>query len=243
MSSSIRLAAALALGAGVALGGWLAGRGLVEARAGERFVSVKGLSERDVAADLALWPIRYVITGDDLTSAQARIEADGRRVRAFLDSHGIPASAIQQESLEVTDLQAQPYRSGPIETRFILSATLLVRSEDVATIDAASQSVSALVADGVVLGGGDGGPGQGPIYLFTDLAALKPGMIAEATANARDAATQFAADSASRLGAIRRANQGVFQILAGDDAPGLVEHRQIRKTVRVVSTLEYYLVD
>ena len=66
-------------------------------------------------------------------------------------------------------------------------------------------------------------------------------MIAEATARAREAADQFATDSKSHLGGIRRANQGVFEILARDQAPGIQEQGQISKKVRVVATVEYFL--
>ncbi|HSH45415.1 MAG TPA: hypothetical protein VK966_06150, partial [Longimicrobiales bacterium] len=65
----------------------------------------------------------------------------------------------------------------------------------------------------------------------------------EATANARAAAEQFARDADSRLAGIRRANQGVFQILPRDQAPGINEADQIYKTVRVVATIEYELAD
>ena len=68
-------------------------------------------------------------------------------------------------------------------------------------------------------------------------------MIAEATAHARQSAQQFAQDSGSRLGRIRRANQGVFVILPGDPAPGMTQASQINKTVRVVATIEYNLND
>ena len=66
-------------------------------------------------------------------------------------------------------------------------------------------------------------------------------MIAEATARAREAAAQFAADSRTSLGAIRQANQGIFEILPRDQAPGISQESQIVKTVRVVSTVEYLL--
>ncbi len=82
---------------------------------------------------------------------------------------------------------------------------------------------------------------EGPFYLFTRLNDIKPAMIAEATKNARAAAQQFAADSGSSLGAIRQASQGVFQILPRDAAPGQSEEKQIQKTVRVVSTVDYVL--
>jgi hypothetical protein len=66
-------------------------------------------------------------------------------------------------------------------------------------------------------------------------------MIAEATARARESAEQFARDSRTSLGGIRRANQGVFEILPRDQAQGITEASQIVKTVRVVSTVDYLL--
>lgn len=66
-------------------------------------------------------------------------------------------------------------------------------------------------------------------------------MIAEATARAREAAIEFARDSESELGGIRRANQGVFEILPRDPAPGISQENRIEKTVRIVATVEYFL--
>ena len=104
-----------------------------------------------------------------------------------------------------------------------------------------SQKVGDLVDQGIVLEGDNYGPGSRPSYLFTGLNQLKPEMIAEATENARKSAEKFAADSGARIGGIRKANQGIFQILARDRAPGVYEQNQLHKTVRVVSTIEYYL--
>lgn len=234
------LVAAAVLAAGLVVAAWVIADGLREVRTGERTVAVKGLAERDVKADLALWPIRFVATSNALDEAQAKIAADAATIAAFLGQAGIGPEQIAVQSIEVTDLLAQAYRSGPVESRFIVVQTLMVRSPEVDRIAAASQKVGDLVARGVVLSGE--GPTAGPAYVFTGLNAIKPGMIAEATRNARAAAEQFAVDSASRLGGIRTASQGLFQILPRDDAPGETESRQINKTVRVVATLEYALV-
>jgi hypothetical protein len=85
--------------------------------------------------------------------------------------------------------------------------------------------------------------GGGPTFVFDGLNALKPKMIAEATAEARKAAEQFARDSRSEIAGIRRANQGLFEIRPRDEAMGIQEWSQIRKTVRVVATVEYLLKD
>ena len=141
----------------------------------------------------------------------------------------------------MTDVAAQPYRSGPIDNRFIISQLLMLRSEEVEKVAEAARSASELVEAGVILSS-DMGPSQ-PIYLFKSLAELKPEMLDEATARAREAAQSFAEDSDSKLGGIKRANQGVFQILARDQAPGISESSQIAKRVRVVSSIDYFLVD
>ena len=89
----------------------------------------------------------------------------------------------------------------------------------------------------------EGGYTSGPNYLFTQLNASKPAMLAEALANAREGAAEFARDAGAKVGGIRRAWQGVFQILPRDQASGLFEQGQIHKTGRVVSTVDYALVD
>ncbi len=240
MKNGANVAAALLVGLGMALSGWFIGNGFYQGRSADRYVTVKGVSERAVIADVALWPLRFVSTDDDLNAAQGRIKESHDRVLAFLKRHGIDPSNAEVQKLEVTDRLADPYRSGPMKSRYIVAQTVMVRSKDPAAVAAASQAVGELVDAGVVLSASHG-PYNGPTFLFTRLSDLKPEMIAEATAKARRAAEQFAKDSGSRIGPIRRANQGVFVIQPRDRAPGVMEGSQLHKTVRVVSTIEYGL--
>jgi uncharacterized protein len=232
---------ALVLATGLALGGWFVGHGLLRGRTASRYVEVKGLAEREVAADLALWPLRFVSTGDDLSVAQAEITKDTRSVYTFLARHGVDTAAVQLLALEVSDAQANRFPSERGGTRFVIQQTVMVRSDNPQVVLAASQRVSQLVSAGVILSSsGQYGVG-GPTFVFTKLNQLKPAMVAEATANARAAAQQFAADSRTTLGEIRYANQGIFVILPRDQAPGVNEGSQLQKTVRVVSTVQYLL--
>lgn len=233
---------ALVLAAGIVVAGWFVGSGFLRGRTDDRYVVVKGLAEREVKADLALWPIRFVSTSDDLGLAQRRIEESRHAILAFLVENGIDSTSVELQELRVTDVLANPYRSGPVESRFIIAQTLMVRSEDPDVVREAGQQVGDLVDAGVVLSS-EGGPSGGPTYYFTKLNDLKPAMIAEATANAREAAEQFARDSGSALGGIRKASQGVFVILPRDQAPNVFEESQPHKIVRVVSTVEYLLRD
>ena len=232
---------AVILGVAIVLAGALVGRGIVQFRLADRYVSVKGVAERDVSADVGIWPLRFVSTDDLLERAREKIEADRRRVLAFLARAGIDSASTSLRGLEVTDAQANPYSQGPVRSRFIVTMTLVVRSSDVERLQRASQAVSELIAAGVVLSSGP--YGTGPNYLFTRLNDKKPEMLAEATANARKAAQEFARQSGGKVGGIRRASQGLFEILPRDQAPGIEQGPEIQKTLRVVSTVEYYLTD
>jgi len=232
------------LALGLALAGWFIGHGFATVRAADRFVTVKGVAEREVRADLALWPITMAATDDDLARAQGRINQNVSKVMTFLLANGVDTTGAELQGLRVTDTMANAFRPpSSVGSRFIINQTVLVRSTDPERIRSASEKVGELVNAGVVLQSGpEWGPG-GPTYLFKRLNNVKPGMIAEATAEARKAAEQFAKDSKSRIGGIRRASQGVFTILPRDEAPGIAQENQIYKTVRVVTTVEYILKD
>jgi hypothetical protein len=199
------------------------------------------VSEREAKADLALWPIRFVVADNDLARAQVRITESAGKVRAFLTANKIDAATVEMQQFNVIDSQANQYGNRDAAARFIIQQTIMVRSNNPDVVFEASQRVSDLVNAGVVLNASGGESSGGPTYLFTKLNDIKPPMIAEATASAREAAAQFAKDSGSTLGAIRQATQGYFSILPRDQAPGIDEAHQRQKIVRVVTTVEYFL--
>jgi hypothetical protein len=231
---------------GLALGGLLFGVGVARIRSSDRFVTVKGVSEREVRADIAIWPLHITGADNDLTAAHGKLTQSIAGVRAFLVRHGIDTSQVELTGFGVHDALAQQYggERAP-RNRYIVRQTLLVRSTKPELVVTASQQIGELAAIGVVVssgaGGEYGGQGAGPTFLFTKLNELKPAMIAEATARAREAAEQFARDSRSQLGGIRRANQGIFEIVGREQAPGIMSEGQVAKLVRVVSTVEYFL--
>jgi hypothetical protein len=239
-----RTIAAVVLAAGIALAGLLAGNGLARARSADRYVTVKGVTEREVRADLAIWPLHVVAADNDLNTAHKRLETSIAGVRQFAAAQGLDTNGISLTGFSVNDAQANEYgaerRAG---NRFILKQTLIVRSANVDRVLAASQRVGDLASAGVTLTSGqEGGESSGgPTFIFSGLNTLKPQMIADATARAHEAADQFARDSHSTLGGIRQANQGVFEILPRDEAPGISEGSQVSKRVRVVSTVDYFL--
>jgi hypothetical protein len=235
---------ALLLALGLLGAGALVGAGVPRLRTADRTVSVKGVSEREARADLAIWPLRMVATDDDLAAANTQLAASAQAVRAFLDRQGLGGATAELtvQDFTVTDARANQGSFAP-GSRFVIRQTVVVRSRDVERVRAASQRVSELVQAGVVLSSGQEYGGGGPTFLFTRLDSLKAPMIAEATAQARRAAEQFARDSRSDLAGIRSATQGYFEILPRDQAPGITQEGQVVKTVRVVTTVVYGLDD
>ena len=216
--------------------GWLLGHAALEVKALERVVVVKGLSEREVPADIAIWPLTFQEANADLNGIFEAIQRKNTLVSEFLVGHGIPKEEITIAPPAVTDLYAQSYGDkGQILYRYTGSSTVTVYSTKVDAVRAAMQDVIALGKKGVALSG-EGYQGQTQ-FVFSGLSALKPDMIEEATRNARSVAEKFAADSDSRLGKIRSAQQGQFSIENRDSTTPHI------KRVRVVSTVEYYLAD
>src|SRR5215831_8021811 len=130
MDGRDRVGASIFLAVGLVAGGWLAGRGFVAARLMDRFVTVKGISEREVRSDLAIWPIRVVTADNDLAAAQSRLGENMKKVREFLTAHGVDASKAELQRLEVTDASANPYGdTNRARYRYVVRQTLVVRSD------------------------------------------------------------------------------------------------------------------
>jgi len=242
VNGKLSVVAGLLVAVGIGVAGWSMGKGFREGRAAERFVTVKGVAERDVEADTALWSLTIVSTDNGLAAAQLRLKESHAKVLAFLAANKIDPATVQTQNFEVVDRQADQWQQGEVASRYIVRQTLVVRSTDPNAILAMSQQVGALVEAGVVFSSTNG-PYQGPTFLFTKLNEFKPPMIAEATKNARASADQFAKDSGAKIAGIRRANQGIFEILPRNQAPGSMQEGQMEKTIRVVSTIEFYLTD
>jgi hypothetical protein len=234
------IAGSLVLGLLLALGlaalGYLLADGLLRFKALDRTVTVKGLAEREVAADLVIWPIKFSAADNDLGALYARLEIQHAEVATFLREGGFAAEDFSVSAPAIVDRKAQGFGdSAQAEFRYAGSLTVTVYSRDVARVLASMHQLTELGRKGIAISGQD--YGARPEFLYTGLNAIKPAMIEEATRNAREVAAKFAQDSDSRLGKIRTASQGLFSIQDRDSNTAHV------KKVRVVSTVVYYLVD
>ena len=219
------------LAVGMIAGGYLLGDGLLRAKDAERAVTVRGLAERDVTADLATWTISYSASSTDLAEAQSKVRRDTQGIEAFFKELGFPADALQPTGANVSSFTNDGL------TTFTVRQRLALRTEDIARAQKAVARQFDLVGRGVFLE-----EGSGMAYTFTKLNDIKPDMVAEATKDARASAQQFAEDSGSGVGKIRDATQGYFTIEARDgEAGGWGMSDSPYKKVRVVTTVSFSL--
>ena len=206
--------------------------GLLQFRGADKVVSVKGLAERTVKADLALWPINFTVMGDSLDVLQGDIETQQGLIRSFLLLKGFTEDNLQLSMPKITDQHANLYGSNVPPQRYRAEVTVLVRTGDIEQVKSGMQSVGELVKSGVAL---TQSYEHQPRFVFTQLNAIKPEMIAEATREARAAAGQFARDAGAEVGSIRRASQGYFSIEDVD------QYTPETKKIRVVTSVDYIL--
>lgn len=201
----------------------------------ERTVTAKGLAEREVPADIVIWPISFTLASNELSELYQSIDDSTQHIREFLHSRDIASGDISTNAPVITDKSAQSYGGPAAPFRYVATAVVTVYSADINRVRSAMSDVGTLGKKGIVLTAGNYDAQTD--YLFTGLNDIKPAMIEEATVKAREVANKFAEDSGSRLGKIKRASQGQFSISARDaNNPHI-------KNVRVVSTVEYYLAD
>lgn len=232
--SSLLLGALLCVGLSV-LGALLA-EGIIKFREADRSVVVKGLAEQEVNADVAIWPIRFTEVDNEIGSLFASINAKNEKVRLYLRQQGFTDDEISIGVPGIQDRQAQGFTGEQVKNgRYAGNSTLTVYSNDIDKVRKAMAGLMQLGQDGIAINGQD--YDARTQFLFTGLNRIKPGMIEEATRNAREVAEKFSHDSGSKLGKIKRANQGQFTIEDRDSNTPYI------KRVRIVSTVEYYLVD
>ena len=198
-----------------------------------RQVTVRGLSERLVAADLVTWPIVTKELGNDLTSIYNRIQSTNQRISKFLKDNGLDESDFSINPPKVEDREAQSYNNERVAQRYLVTNVIVVSSPKVDLVRTLIDKQPELMREGIAVVAGD--YQYQTDYQFTGLNDIKPEMITEATKNARDAAQRLAADSQSDLGKIVTASQGQFSI---DDRD---QYTPYKKTVRVVTSITYEL--
>lgn len=220
---------------GLLLGGMAIGSAIIGVMDMSRVVNVKGLSVREVPADKVIWPITYKEIGNNLTDLYNTINSKNKIIIDFLLENGISSDEIIVAAPEIVDLQAERYGNQNYAYRYNVTSIITVTSNKVSLVTDLMIKQADLIKEGVAIIVGS--YEYRPTFSFTGLNDIKPEMIEEATINARTTALKFAADSESKLGKIKSANQGQFTINDRDSNTPQI------KEVRVVTSVTYFLED
>ncbi len=199
----------------------------------DRTVDVKGLCEKEVKADKVIWPITYKVMSDDLSDLLRQTDASNASIADFLKKGGLGDEEITVGTPKVSDKFASEYGNNDRLFRYLSTNVVTVCTSNVDAVLALQARQSELMKKGITFTDNDW---ENPLqFKFEALNDIKPQMIEEATANAREAAEKFAKDSGSKIGKIKTATQGTFSIENRDsNTPHL-------KRVRVVTYVTYYL--
>ena len=227
------------LGAAFVLGMLILGGSLVlmvnNLKSYDRCVTVKGLCEKEVMADKVIWPIMYKQGGNELGELYNTVEDMNATIVKFLKDAGVSDDEITMNAPSILDTRTNLYGERK-EYHYIVTAGVTVCSEKVELIVKLQTEQAKLYEKGIPVGMGENWS-YPTTYSFTALNDIKPGMIEEATINARQAAEKFAKDSESKLGKIKNATQGQFSVSDRDSNTPYI------KNVRVVTNVVYYLKD
>jgi len=229
----------LALAVGLVVAAGLVARSVERIKlAGDR-ITVKGYAEEQVVSDAGTWRGTVTARAGDLQSGYRMLESDSARVRAVLET-----VAGANARIEVAPVTTRPqYEVGPggvqtgrvvgyeLERNFELSST------DVALIGKVASQASALISEGVNINSWP------PQYFYGNLNAVKVRLIGTATRDAQQRAEQFASGSGVKVGPLRSASQGVFQITRPNSTDtadyGSYDTSTVDKVVKAVVTVEY----
>lgn len=222
----------IAIAVGIALSGLFISTGIVKFKKMDRSVEVRGLAERAVEADLAMWTVTFSVAGEQLTELNAKVLSQQNTVVSFLKEQGLKDDEIFKRPSTMSDRVTQEYgnQKGP---RYIVRGSVAVKSNRPQLISEISAKTDVLLKQGISLGHSD------VEFYFTALNEVKPSMLEEATQNAKAAAQSFAKNTGASVGTIRKAYQGLFSI--GSSFADYDNRTSMQKKVRVVVTIDFNL--
>ena len=191
-------------------------------------VRVRGLCEKEVPADRVVLRVSFSGQDNELTSLRATMERNEKAVVSLLKQAGFTDEEIKYTSAHFNDRYDSYYTSN-IRFRYSANQTINVFTNKMDVVRDLERTIDGdLLKQDII-------SNSYSSYEYNGLNDIKPSMIAESLENARSAADEFAKNSHSKIGKMRTASQGYFEV------EDLDENTPQIKKVRVVTTVEYYL--
>lgn len=205
------LVAAVVIGIAIVIAFAIAGNAYKYRSVTMETIVVTGLAEKDFSSDLIVWNGSYSKKSFDLKSVYASLKSDEAIIRNYLKSKGIKDNEMVFSSVEINKdfdyKQDENGRSlGSVFTGYTLRQNVKVESQEVAKIEQISREVTELIESGVELNSSP------PLFYNTKLSEVKMDLLARASADAKTRAKTIAKNAGSKLGKLKKATMGVFQI-------------------------------
>ncbi len=171
-------------------------------------INVTGSSERKIKSDYMVWRATFSRRDLQMTTAFQKLKDDLKTVKDYLMAKGVLENEmiISQVATEILYKKNEKGNNTNEIEGYRLSQTIEIRSGEVGKITDISRQSTELINQGIEF------ISDTPQYLYTKLTELKLEMLSEATQNAKKRAEQMAAATGSRIGFMRSAKMGVFQI-------------------------------
>ena len=192
-------------------------------------VLVRGLCEKEVPADRVVYRISYAEKSNSLADLRNTISQNNRIIVEKLRAAGFKEGEVKVGNANYEDRYSYANDVSQITFRYQANQTVTVFSKNLELVRKMQQTLETDLVNQNILAN------SWADYQFLGLNEIKPAMIAESLENARAAADEFAKNSHSRIGKMRTASQGYFEV------EDLDENTPQVKKVRVVTTVEYYL--
>jgi hypothetical protein len=206
-------------------------------------ISVTGLGKKDFVADLIVWSGSFTQKNMSLKEAYANLDRDREHIQKYLLSKGLRSENIIFSAVEINKLFDDVYDGSGRKVKSVfegysLKQTVQIESNEVDKIENLSRQVSELINSGVEF------YSEKPEYFYTKLGQLKIEMIAEATKDAATRAQKIAENAGGKVGSLKSANQGIFQIVAQNSNEdyswgGSFNTSSKKKTATITMKLEY----
>ncbi|MCX6358148.1 MAG: SIMPL domain-containing protein [Candidatus Aureabacteria bacterium] len=232
----------LTLALGMVVSTFVAGRSVERVKSASQTIRVKGSSERRIVSDWAVWDARFSTRSRVLVTAYEKLQKDLAAIRVYLEQNGVKREDVALSSVTTTILYRQNEKGNATNDidGYVLDQCLELKSADIPLIARLSRDSTSLIKDGIEFASSP------PRYFYTKINDLKIKMLGEATKDAKARAEQLALSSGSRVGALRSASQGVFQITPPYSTEvsdsGVYDTSSIEKSIKALVTVDFSIL-
>jgi hypothetical protein len=174
----------------------------------KQVINVTGSAQKEIKSDYIIWSGTLSRREAEMATAYKRLSEDLSKVRKYLAKKGISDKEIivsQVVTEKVFKKNDKGNETNDIQW-YILSQFVEVRSGEVDKVTQVSRESTELINDGVEFESG------APAYYYTRLDELKLEMLARASENAKQRAENMVKAAGNKVGLMRSARMGVFQI-------------------------------